>query len=228
MSLGRGRDALDPPVTTCNLETRVITIGLTGGIGSGKSAAAGMLGALGAVLIDADKAGHAVYEPGKPCWDDLVAAFGRDIVAADGTIDRKKLGARVFADTTELQKLNRLVQPRIAEDTNECIRYMRSRGIEAPIVVEAAVLVEAGWQWLVDEIWVVTTTHVQAVERVMASRGLSRAEVERRIASQISDAERTREAVCVIANDGTLAELRSRIEQCWRERVAPRSAAKES
>ena len=198
----------------------MITIGLTGGIGCGKSAAAVILAELGAVLIDADKVGHEVYEPGKPCWDALVDAFGREIVAPDQTIDRKKLGARVFSDPSALKRLNAIVQPRIADELNERIRYLRSRGIEAPIVVEAAVLIEAGWQWLVDEIWVITSSRERAVDRVVATRGLSREEVERRIGNQISETERTRDADCVIGNDGSLAELRAEIERCWRERVA--------
>jgi len=204
----------------------VITIGLTGGIGTGKSAAAAMLGDLGAVRIDADKVGHDVYKPGTPGWDAVVAAFGRDIVASDGTIDRKQLGARVFSDPQALKQLNAIVHPLIAEEINSHIRYIRSRGLDAPIVVEAAVLIEAGWQWLVDEYWVVTSSHERAVERVMASRGLSRAEVERRIASQIADAERTAGASCVIRNDRSLDELRAAVERCWRERVAGAAAAK--
>ena len=206
----------------------MITIGLTGGIGCGKSAAAAILAELGAVLVDADKVGHEIYEPGKPCWDALVGAFGRDIVAADKTIDRKKLGARVFSDPLALKRLNALVQPRIADEINERIRYLRSRGTEAPIVVEAAVLIEAGWQWLIDEIWVITSSHERAVERVVATRGLSRDEVERRISNQISETERTRDADCVIRNDGTLAELRAEIEHCWRERVARTKSVSEA
>jgi len=203
----------------------VITIGLTGGIGSGKTAAAAILGELGATLIDADKIGHEAYAPGTRCWQDLVDGFGRDIVADDETIDRKKLGARVFSDPAALKKLNSIVHPRIAEEINERIRYMRSRGLDTPIVVEAAVLIEAGWQWLVDEVWVVTTSHEKAIERVTASRGLSRAEVERRIASQISNAERTAGAACVIRNDGTLGDLRAALERCWRERCEPSATA---
>jgi dephospho-CoA kinase len=205
----------------------VITIGLTGGIGCGKSAAAAILVELGAVLIDADKVGHEVYEPGTPCWNALVGAFGRDIVAADRTIDRKKLGVRVFSDPLALKRLNALVQPRIADKINERIRDLRARAIEAPIVVEAAVLIEAGWQWLVDEIWVIASSRERAIERVIAARGLSRGEVEQRIGSQISEAERTRDADCVIPNDGTLAELRAAIERCWRERVARAKAVSE-
>ena len=202
----------------------MITIGLTGGIGSGKSAAAAILRDLGATLIDADTVGHDVYLPGKPCWQDLVDAFGREMVDADGRIDRKKLGARVFADPAALRRLNTLVQPRIATEIAERIRNLRAGGLKSPIVVEAAVLIEAGWQWLVDEIWVVTTLREHAIERVTASRGLSRPEVERRIASQLADAQRTREAAVVIANDGNLAELRAQIARRWRERLSPRTA----
>ena len=197
---------------------RAIAIGLTGGIGTGKSAASSILRELGATVIDADKVGHEVYLPGKPAWQEIVGSFGREVVATDGTIDRRKLGERVFADAIALNKLNEIVQPRIAAEIASRIRALRDDGVATPIVVEAAVLLEAGWQWLVDEIWVVTIPPELAVERVMASRKLSRAEVERRIASQLSDSQRTREASCVIPNDGTLADLRASLERCWRER----------
>ena len=199
---------------------RAITVGLTGGIGSGKSAASAMLQELGATVIDADKIGHEVYLPGRPAWDEIVAAFGRDVIAADGTIDRRKLGALVFADGARLKKLNTIVQPRIAADIAGRIQRLREEGGRAPIVVEAAVLLEAGWQWLVDEIWVVTVRPENAIDRVAAARGLARGEIERRIASQLSDAQRTREASYVLHNDGTIAELRAAIERAWRERVA--------
>jgi dephospho-CoA kinase len=200
-------------------------VGLTGGIGSGKSAASAILGELGATIIDADKVGHQVYEPGTPCWHDLVEAFGEGIVASAGGIDRKKLAARVFADPLSLQKLNALVWPRIAEVIRERIEVMRARNATAPIVVEAAVLIEAGWQALVDEVWVVTASRERAIERVVATRGLSRAEVERRIDNQVSDAKRIAGAACVIRNDGTLDELRAALERCWRERIAAERGA---
>jgi len=203
----------------------VITIGLTGGIGCGKSAAAAILAELGAVVIDADKVGHQVYRPGTPCWHDVVAAFGDDIVAADGTIDREALGARVFADPQALRTLNGIVWPHIADAIAAAIADLRAQGSRAPVVVEAAVLIEAGWQRLVDEVWVVVTAPERAIGRVTATRGLSRGEVERRIASQISESERTAGAACVVRNDGTLDDLRRAIEACWRERVAGRLAA---
>jgi dephospho-CoA kinase len=204
----------------------VKVVGLTGGIGSGKSAASAILRELGATVIDADKIGHQVYEPGTPCWRDLVAAFGEDILGPGGSIDRQRLGARVFADPLLLRKLNALVWPRIADAIRERIAAMRAEGTAAPIIVEAAVLIEAGWQTLVDEVWVVTTTRERAIERVVATRGLSRGEVERRLSNQISDAERAKGAARVIRNDGTLDELRSSLERCWHERLAARSGVR--
>jgi len=202
----------------------VLTIGLTGGIGSGKSAASAILAELGAIVIDADKVGHEVYLPGKPAWQDLVRAFGAEIVAVDGRIDRQKLGAEVFSNPQALARLNAIVHPRIAEEIERTIAALRAEGTTAAVVVEAAVLIEAGWQRLVDEVWVLATEHELALERVVASRGLTRSEVERRIRSQLSDEERCREAACVIRNDRGLAELRAGIERLWRERVQrPRS-----
>jgi dephospho-CoA kinase len=203
----------------------VKVVGLTGGIGSGKSAASAILRELGATVIDADKVGHQVYEPGTPCWRDLVAAFGEDILGPGGSIDRQKLGARVFADPFLLRKLNSLVWPRIAEAIRERIAAMRAEGMAAPVIVEAAVLIEAGWQTLMDEVWVITTARERAIERVVATRGLSRGEVERRLSNQLSDAERAKGAACVIRNDGTLDDLRSSLERCWHERLAARSGA---
>ncbi len=200
----------------------MITIGLTGGIGSGKSTASAILVSLGAHHVDADKVGHEVYLPETRGFRDVVAAFGREIVADDGTIDRKRLGAKVFGDKGALARLNEIVWPRIAERIDERIRALRAAGDRTPVVVEAAVLIEARWQWLVDEIWVITVSREQAIERVMATRGLARDEVERRIASQLSDPERTREAACVIANDGLPEHLRAALERCWHERVGTR------
>jgi dephospho-CoA kinase len=197
----------------------VLTIGLTGGIGSGKSAVAGILGDLGATILDADKVGHEVYRPGKPGWTSVVEAFGEGVVAADGTIDRRKLGVIVFADAAALRRLNAIVHPLIADEVRARIAELRARGVTAPIVVEAAVLFEAGWDRIVDETWVVVTDREIAIARVMATRGLPRAEVESRIASQLSDAERTRRATVVVRNAGSLESLRETIERVWKDRV---------
>jgi len=190
-------------------------VGLTGGIGSGKSTVAAMLAELGAVVIDADKVGHDVYRPGTAGFRRVVEAFGGDIVGADGTIDRPKLGARVFADRAELARLNALVHPLIGDEIRRRMQAAFAESGDRPIVVEAAIMMEAGWRFF-DRIWVVVVDPETAIARVTASRGQTREEIERRIAAQLSNAERERLADLVIRNDGTLAELRAQVEAAWR------------
>lgn len=198
------------------------TIGLTGGIGSGKSTAARILAELGADIIDADRVGHSVYDPGTVGWEQVVAAFGRDIVAADGSIDRQRLGAIVFSDTDQLARLNAIVHPLIAAAVRKRIDELRAAERAVPIIVEAAVLIEANWQCLVDEVWVVVANRDAVCTRLRAQRNLDRSAVEARMSKQLDDASRRRHANVVIDNSGTEAELRARLAQLWRERcVAP-------
>src|SRR5688572_26449895 len=155
-------------------------IGLTGGIGSGKSTVAAMLRDLGAVMID-----------------------------------RKALGARVFADPTALARLNAIVHPLIGDEIRRRIAAARVAHPETPVVVEAAIMLEAGWRFF-DRVWVVTAPRDVAIERVTASRAQSRDDVERRIDAQMSNEERRRHADLVIENDGTLDDLRARVLAAWR------------
>jgi dephospho-CoA kinase len=198
----------------------VLTIGLTGGIGSGKSTVAVLLVELGARLIDADKIGHEIYLPETPGWSRVVEAFGREILATDGTIDRRVLGARVFADPNALRELNAIVHPLIAKEIRSRIDAFRNQDSRTPVVVEAAVLVEAGWHELVDQVWLVVATRELAIERLLASRPLALEDIERRISSQLSDAERERVADVVLRNAGSLAELRAAVRQAWQEQIA--------
>jgi len=195
------------------------TIGLTGGIGSGKSTAASILRELGAFVIDADRVGHEVYQPGTPGFDQVVGAFGDGVVASDGSIDRKALGAIVFADPKQLERLNGIVHPLIRGAVRERVEEMRSREPAKPIVVEAAVLIEAKWYDLVDEVWVVIASAETVIERVTRSRGLDRSAVQARIDAQLSNAERSRVADVVIENDGTPDQLREKLVELWRERL---------
>lgn len=197
------------------------TVGLTGGIGSGKSAAAAILAEFGAVVVDADRLGHEVYAPGTVGWQRVVDAFGQEIVAADGTVDRKRLGAIVFGQPDQLERLNRIVHPLLAEAIRRKIDESRARQALRPIVVEAAILIEAGWCRLVDEVWLVVADRRSVVDRVRAQRGSSHAEVESRLRAQMSDAERRRHADVVIENNGSLAELRVQLDRLWRTRLVP-------
>ena len=147
------------------------TIGLTGGIGSGKSTVSQLLAERGAFVIDADKVGHEIYLPGKAAWQQVTAAFGSEILAADQTIDRKKLGAIVFGSAEARQRLNAIVHPLMFEDIAARIQAKRATGFSAPIVVEAAILIEANWIPLVDEVWLVEASTGAVVERVAAQRG---------------------------------------------------------
>jgi dephospho-CoA kinase len=191
------------------------TIGLTGGIGSGKSTVSQLLAELGAFVIDADKVGHEIYLPGKEAWKQVTAAFGSKILAEDQTIDRKKLGAIVFGSAEARQRLNAIVHPLMFQDIDRRIQAKRAAGFSGPIVVEAAILIEANWTPLVDEVWLVETNTQAVVERVAAQRGLAASDTEARIASQLSNAERRKHAQLVIHNDGSLADLKQRVGQAW-------------
>ncbi len=197
-----------------------ITIGLTGGIGSGKSTAAKILAELGAPAIDADKVGHEIYQPGTPAYRELIDAFGEGILASDRTIDRRKLGPIVFADPAALKRLNAIVHPKMFARMGEMVAAMRRGGETRPIVIEAAILVEANWQPLFDEVWLVTASRDRVIERVERDRGLKPEQTQARIRAQLSDEERRKYATSVIRNDGTLEELRAAVTRLWQDALA--------
>lgn len=200
-------------------------IGITGGIGSGKSTAARILGELGAHVVDADTVGHGIYAPGSEGWRRVVGDFGQQVVAEDGTIDRKRLGTIVFSDRSALARLNALLHPLIGAEIRRLIESKRSGGGTAPIVVEAAILVEASWQSIFDEVWVVTADRETVIRRLTSQRGLDRAAAQERIDSQLSDTERCRHATVVIRNMGTIDDLRDQLGRLWRDRLAPSSSS---
>jgi dephospho-CoA kinase len=195
----------------------MLTIGLTGGIGSGKSTVAQILGEFGAPILDADKVAHTTYAPGAPAYDAVIAAFGAQVVAADRTIDRKKLGSIVFGNPERLNQLTSIVWPATRESIRRNVAELRASGAKLPIVVEAAILIEANWQPLFDEIWLVRASREQVVTRIESQRGLKPAETEARIRAQLSDEERAKHATLVIENNGSLEELREMLKTVWAE-----------
>ncbi len=197
----------------------MLTIGLTGGIGSGKSTAAKILAEFGAPIIDADKVAHTTYAPGGAAYDAVIAAFGTEIVAVDRTIDRKKLGAIVFGNTDRLNKLTSIVWPATFESIRAQLDGLRTSGEKMPIVVEAAILIEANWQPLCDEIWLVRASRQAVIDRIERQRGLKPAETEARIRAQLSDDERAKHASLVIDNDGSLDALRELLKRVWSDAV---------
>jgi dephospho-CoA kinase len=196
-------------------------IGLTGGIGCGKSVVGGMLAELGALVIDTDKVGHRVYAPGSEGWRRLVDTFGEAIVAADGTIDRKRLGAIVFADPERRQALNAIVHPLIFQEILREIAAHRAAGFIGHVVLEAPVLLEAKGTSMVDRVWLVTAPRHAIHERLATSRDLTTEEIESRMAAQLSDEQRRAHADVVIENDGDVDVLRQRVEAAWRTLEQP-------
>ncbi|MEE8443211.1 MAG: dephospho-CoA kinase [Dehalococcoidia bacterium] len=197
-------------------------IGLTGGIGSGKSEVSRMLQASGAEIIDADRIGHQAYQPHTETWEAVIAAFGKQILQPDGEVDRKKLGTIVFADPDALARLNAIMHPRMYRMIDERLEGLREQGAEVA-VVEAAILIEAGWTPLVDEIWVTQSEEDVVVGRVHQRNGLPEEEIRRRIRSQLGREERASYATEVIENNNGLEELRQRVQYLWDSRVQGRS-----
>jgi len=203
-------------------------IGLTGGIASGKSTVAARLAELGAAIIDADRIGHDILAPDGPAYRPVVEAFGPDILAPDGAIDRRKLGARVFADPARLERLNGISHPLMARRMAEEIAALRARlPAQRPplIVLDAAILLEAGWDRLCDAVWTVEAPPATALARLVARNGLTEEQARLRLDAQWSNAERARRAQRVIANSGTLDSLRDAVTLLWREAVSGCGAA---
>ena len=191
-------------------------IGLTGGIASGKSTLTQFFREKGIPVIDADLLGHRTYEPGTDTFKQVIATFGDDLVAADGTIDRRVLGGKVFGKPEELKRLTDIVWPGIRKLASEELSELEVAG-NTLAVLEAAVLFEAGWEDLTDEIWVVTVEPDVAVQRLATRNGLDEASARARIDSQLSNAERTARADVVIENNGTMDAFTATIDAAWNE-----------
>lgn len=199
---------------------RPVVIGLTGGIASGKTTVSGMLAARGAWVIDADRVGHQVIQPDGEAYAEVVAAFGSSIVEESGAISRKALGALVFGDPRQLAALNAISHPRMAQRMEREIAEVRRRPPEARpplIVLDAAILFEAGWDALCGRVWTVQATPETAMARLMDRNDLSREEARARLDAQMSNDERALRSARVIANEGSLQDLELAIAELWRE-----------
>jgi len=189
-------------------------IGLTGGIGSGKSTVSQLLHELGAVVLDADKVGHEAYQPNTETWLEVVSAFGRQILTSSGEIDRRVLSQIVFSDPESLARLNQIVHPRMYEMMKNQIDEFRRQRVKV-VVLEAAILLEAGWTPLVDEVWVTVAPEQEVVKRTVERNGSSEEQVIARIRSQLSSEERAGRADVIINNDGSIDELKVKIKELW-------------
>ena len=188
---------------------------LTGGLASGKSTAARFLASQGAHVIDADVLGHRTYDPGSTAHAQVIATFGEDVRAADGTIDRRALGGKVFGKPDELKKLTDIVWPAIRALAEAEIARVQAAGTAKVIVLEAAVLFEAGWESIGDEVWVNVVDREVAIARAIARDNLPREAVENRLNAQLSNAERRARATVVIENDGSQDEMLAQLRAQW-------------
>ncbi len=192
----------------------MLVVGLTGGICSGKSTVAAMFARLGAAVIDADRVAHELQEPGQPLYEAIVSAFGREVVGEDGRIDRRKLGAMVFADPKARVRLEDILHPAIVE---ECERRIQEAGTSGAAVclLDAALLIESGRQARFDMVILVEASEAVQIDRLMARMGLSRDEALQRIRLQMPREEKRRHASLVIENGGPLEETERQVKAAW-------------
>ena len=200
----------------------MLVIGLTGGIGTGKSEVARLLQSLGAAVISADEVGHEAYAPNSESWREVVDTFGKEILQSSGEIDRQKLGAIVFSDPQQLEKLNAIMHPRMARMVADRIQVLRDQGAST-VVVEAALLFEAGWDSLVDEVWTTDSSVESVVERLQARNGMDEKEARRRIDSQMDPAERIERSDLVVDNSSDVSALEQTVMALWENRVSVRT-----
>jgi dephospho-CoA kinase len=207
-------------------------IGLTGNIACGKSTVLGLLREHGACVLDADRVTHELQQPGEPVYQAIVSEFGPDILSAPGgPIDRRALGAIVFADPAALRRLEQIVHPAVRERIAAWLESVGDAGCgmrdgalhpasptpHPPVaVIDAIKLLEGGWKQICDTIWVVTCAPEQQLERLIATRGMSEPDARARIAAQPPQADKVALADVVIDNSGALESTRRQVEAAWR------------
>ena len=196
----------------------MIRVGLTGGMATGKSTVGAMFAELGAHVIQADAIAHELYRPGQPVYQELVKRFGGEIVQPDGAIDRARLAALAF-DGGRVEELNKIVHPAVIRQQDRWMYEIAGKEPFAVVMVEAALILEAGARGRFDKIVVVTCAQDQKVARFAARSGLdaaaARAEVERRSRAQLPDEEKVRRADYVVDNSGPLETTRLQVERIF-------------
>jgi len=195
----------------------MLIVGLTGGVASGKTAASQVLKEEGADIIDADQIARELVQPHQPAWNELIRAFGKEILQEDGSIHRKKLAEKVFADPKQRKCVNQILHPRIKEEMGRRIKEIGQRDPEAIIVIDAPLLVELGVHHEMDKLIVVTSTETQQIERLKDRDGLSSKEALRILSSQMPLEEKVKLADFVIANEGSFEETKKRAREVFKE-----------
>ncbi|XP_034657602.1 bifunctional coenzyme A synthase [Drosophila subobscura] len=200
-----------------HLPARPHIIGLSGGIASGKSKMAERLSKMGAHVIDCDKVAHDVYEPGQVCYELIVQHFGKGILSADGRIDRTKLGPLVFGNPQELQALNGIVWPQLIEEVNRRLDALRAGTVVPKVVVlEAAVLLRAGWESNCHEVWSMIVPPEEAVKRVMERNSLSEEEARKRLSSQVPNHEIVAKSHVIFSSQWDFDFTQKQADRAWK------------
>ncbi|KAJ1135989.1 hypothetical protein NDU88_002416 [Pleurodeles waltl] len=205
---------LKPPTENLKIPLCPYVIGLTGGSGSGKSGIAKYVADLGAALIDSDKLGHETYCPGGPAYQQVVEEFGPEVVNDDGTINRKNLGRIVFADKTQLKRLTDIVWPAIAILAKQQIADAAAQGATV-CVMDAAVLLEAGWTDMVHEVWVTIIPEKEAITRIMQRDGVSEEFAKNRLANQMTNSQRVEHANVVLCTLWEPEVTQNQVQKAW-------------
>lgn len=214
---------INPVKPNKNIPSSPYVLGLTGGIGSGKSAICKRLEGLGAGTVDCDKLGHQAYVKGTVGYDKVVSTFGRGILSGDGEVNRRALGAIVFSDETKMQTLNEIVWPEIAKLATEEVRKFGAEG-KAVVVLEAAILLRAGWEELCHEVWGCVIPVKEAVKRLHERNNLSEEEAMKRINFGVTNSELVSKSNVILCSEWEYEYTQQQVEKAWSllmERLQP-------
>ncbi|HYV03282.1 MAG TPA: dephospho-CoA kinase, partial [Blastocatellia bacterium] len=197
----------------------MLKVGLTGSIAVGKSYVLAVLAELGCVTFDADKIAHSVMAPGRDAHRDIVREFGDEVLSADGSIDRVKLGAIVFTDPTRRQRLNEIVHPRVIEEQNRLLEEVQTNRPDAIVVIDAALMIESGGYKRFDKIIVVYCDRETQIQRLTERNQISREDADLRVAAQMSSEEKLSYADYRIETGGTFEETREQVVEVYNQLV---------
>ena len=195
----------------------MLIVGLTGGVASGKTAVSQILKEEGAYIINADQIARELVLPHKPAWSELIRAFGQEILQEDGSIQRKKLADKVFADPKQRKFLNQILHPRIKEEMDRRAKEIGEKDPEAIVVIDAPLIIELGDHREMDKLIVVTSTQPQQIERLKDRDGTNPEEALRIVSSQMPLKEKLKFADYVIRNEGSMEETKKRAREVYQE-----------
>jgi dephospho-CoA kinase len=195
----------------------MLIVGLTGGVASGKTAVSQVLKEEGAYIIDADQIARELVLPHKPAWSELIRAFGQEILQEDGSIQRKKLADKVFADPKQRKLLNQILHPRIKEEMDRRAKEIGEKYPEAIVVIDAPLIIELGDHREMDKLIVVTSTQTQQIERLKDRDGTNPEEALRIVSSQMPLKEKLKFADYLIRNEGSMEETKKRAREVYQE-----------